>query len=235
MPTVKETKSQPKGWQFAKSLQFQLLSRTRSRIIEDLKLWQLPPVQSRTYSLDDQDEEQCCSILQQNGAFESNSRLRLLILLLPVTTILVLTRSYHPGHEITAVFPGGALRFTHPSGLQTVVPIVSGGLLVWVALHLVEFDAVQLLKPLVTELTSVVVMRLRSVFLHVPVQWSALSTLVAANFTPKTGGEKKQNKKRMALGSLGGCIDALGLGTQLTGEVFPPCASACGLPGDSYV
>lgn len=103
--------------------------------------------------------------------FEANSRLRLLILLLPVTTILVLTRSYHPGHEITAVFPGGgALRFTRPSGLQTVVPIVSGGLLVWVALHLVEFDAVQLLKPLVTELTSVVVMRLRSVFLHVPVQ-----------------------------------------------------------------
>lgn len=113
MPTVKERKSQPKGWQFAKSLQFQLLSRTRSRIIEDLELWQLPPVQSRTYSLDEQsvqqDKEQCCSILQQNSAFESNSRLRLLILLLPVTTILVLTRSYHPGHEITAVFPGGVL------------------------------------------------------------------------------------------------------------------------------
>lgn len=63
--------------------------------------------------------------------------------------------------------------------------MVSGALLVRVALHLVEFDAVQLLKPLVTELTGVVVVRLRSVFLHVPVQRGALPTLVAADFTSK--------------------------------------------------
>lgn len=60
------------------------------------------------------------------------------------------------------------------------------------ALHLVEFDAVQLLKPLVTELTGVVVVSLRSVFLHVPVQRSALPTLVAANFTPKRSEGKKR-------------------------------------------
>lgn len=76
-----------------------------------------------------------------------------------------------------------------------------------------EFDAVQLLKPLVTKLTSVVVVRLWSVFLHVPVQRGALSTLVAANFTPRRGEKKKKKKKRMELRSLGGCIDALGLGT----------------------
>lgn len=69
-----KTESQPKGCQFGKSLHFQLLSRTRSRIIEDLKLQQLPPAQSRTYRLDEQsvqqDEEQRRSTLQQNGAFE---------------------------------------------------------------------------------------------------------------------------------------------------------------------
>lgn len=96
------------------------------------------------------------------------------------------------------VLPGGALRFTRSSGLQTVVPIISCGLLVRVALHLVEFDAVQLLKPLVTKLTGVVVVRLWSVFLHVPVQRGALSTLVAANFTPRRGEKKKKEKKNGA-------------------------------------
>lgn len=107
------------------------------------------------------------------------------------------------------------------------------------ALHLVEFDAVQLLEALVTELTGVVVVRLRSVFLHVPVERGTLPTLVATNLTPKRGEKKKTKqkkpKKTTELRSLGGCINALGLSASLTGEAFPPCASACGLPGDSYV
>lgn len=85
------------------------------------------------------------------------------------------------------------------------------------ALHLVEFDAVQLLEALVTELTGVVVVRLRSVFLHVPVQRGTLATLVAANFAPKRGEKKKETKQKKPkktpteLRSLGGCINALGL------------------------
>lgn len=46
-----------------------------------------------------------------------------------------------------------------------------------------EFDTVQLLEPLVTELTGEVVVGLWSVFLHVPVQGCALATLVATDFT----------------------------------------------------
>lgn len=62
-------------------------------------------------------------------------------------------------------------------------PNTSGGLLVWVALQLMEFNTVQLLEPLLTELTGEVVVGLRSVFLHVPVQGRALATLVATDFT----------------------------------------------------
>lgn len=91
--------------------------------------------------------------------------------------------------------------FAGPSGLQTVIPIISAALFVWVALHLVEFDAVQLLKPFVTKLTGVVVVGLWSVFLHVPVQRGALPTLVAANFTPKIGEEKKTKTKQKKNGA----------------------------------
>lgn len=59
----------------------------------------------------------------------------------------------------------------------------SGCLLVWVALQFVEFNAVQLLEPLLAELAGVVVVGLRSVFLHVPVEGGALATLVATDFT----------------------------------------------------
>lgn len=191
-----KTESQPKGCQFGKSLHFQLLSRTRSRIIEDLKLRQLPPAQSRTYRLDEQsaqqDEEQRRSTLQKNGAFELKSRLFRLILLLPVTPIHLLTCWNHPGHEISAAMQ---FFFSILQGSRLSLPSFSGGLFVWVALHLVEFDAVQLLEALVTELTGVVVVRLRSVFLHVPVQRGTLPTLVATNFAPKRGEKKKTKTK----------------------------------------
>lgn len=51
-------------------------------------------------------------------------------------------------------------------------------------LQLVELDAVQLLEAFVAEVAGEVVVRLRRVFLHVPVQRRALATLVAADFTP---------------------------------------------------
>lgn len=46
-----------------------------------------------------------------------------------------------------------------------------------------EFNAVQLLEPLLTEFTGEVVVGLCSVFLHVPVQGRTLATLVATDFT----------------------------------------------------
>lgn len=51
-------------------------------------------------------------------------------------------------------------------------------------LQLVELDAVQLLEAFVAEVAGEVVVRLRRVFLHVPVQRRPLATLVAADFTP---------------------------------------------------
>lgn len=47
-----------------------------------------------------------------------------------------------------------------------------------------ELDTVQLLKALVAELAGEVVVRLRRVLLHVPVQRRALPTLIAADLTP---------------------------------------------------
>lgn len=51
------------------------------------------------------------------------------------------------------------------------------------ALQLVELNTVQFLESLLAELTGEVVVRLRSVFLHVPVQGRTLATLVATNLT----------------------------------------------------
>lgn len=73
---------------------------------------------------------------------------------------------------------------------NNVLPLVldtSDELLVWVAFQFVELNAVQLLKPLVTELTGVVVLGFWSVFLHVPVEGGTLATLVATDLTP--GGQ----------------------------------------------
>ena len=50
-----------------------------------------------------------------------------------------------------------------------------------------EFDAVQLLKPLSTVLAGEVVMGLWLVLLHVPVQRRPLSTLVPADLTSGEG------------------------------------------------
>lgn len=59
----------------------------------------------------------------------------------------------------------------------------SSRLLVRMTLQLVELNTVQFLKPLLAELTGEVVVRLWSVFLHVPVQGCTLATLVATNLT----------------------------------------------------
>lgn len=57
-----------------------------------------------------------------------------------------------------------------------------------------ELNTVQLLEPLVTELTREVVVGLWSVLLHVPVQGRSLSTLVATDFTPD-GGMKRMKRR----------------------------------------
>lgn len=62
------------------------------------------------------------------------------------------------------------------------------------AFQFVELNAVQLLKPLVTELTSVVVLGLRSVFLHVPVEGGTLATLVATDLTPEGAQPKAEER-----------------------------------------
>lgn len=103
MPTVKETLTKQKPSLKGASLVNRYISnsffRTRSRIIEDLKLRQLPPAQSRTYRLDEQSVEQ------------DEERL---ILLLPVTSIHLLTSSNHPGHEISAAMHFFSLSFRAP-------------------------------------------------------------------------------------------------------------------------
>ena len=73
---------------------------------------------------------------------------------------------------------------------------VSGGLLVGVALQLVELNTVQLLEPLVTELTGEVVVSLWSVFLHVPVQGRTLATLVAADLTSDRVRGDEETRRR---------------------------------------
>lgn len=76
------------------------------------------------------------------------------------------------------------------------VPVPSGCLFVWMALQFVEFNAVQLFKPLLTELTGVVVVGLWSVFLHVPVEGGTLAALIATDFTSnkRCGWEQKKEE-----------------------------------------
>lgn len=68
-------------------------------------------------------------------------------------------------------------------------------LFVRVTLQFVELHTVQLLEPLVAELTGEVVVGLRGVLLHVPVQGRALATLVATDLTPVGGGEEEENQR----------------------------------------
>lgn len=65
--------------------------------------------------------------------------------------------------------------------------VSSDRLLLWVALQLVELDTVQLLKAFATVLTRKVVVGLRRVLLHVPVERGSLPTLIAADLTLKWG------------------------------------------------
>lgn len=60
----------------------------------------------------------------------------------------------------------------------------SSGLVVWVAFESVELDAVQLLETLPAALTREIVLHLCRVLLHMPVERSALSALVATDLTP---------------------------------------------------
>lgn len=84
-----------------------------------------------------------------------------------------------------------------------IIPLVSsraassGGVLVRVALQLVELDAVQLLEALLAELAGEVVVRLRGVLLHVPVEGRPLAALVAADLTPdqRTGWEEEERRE----------------------------------------
>ena len=89
--------------------------------------------------------------------------------------------------------PGALWVLSSPGSLS----ISSGGLLVRVALQLVELDAVQLLEALPTVFTGEVVVSLRGVLLHVPVQRRPLSTLVTTDLTPgTTDGERRIERER---------------------------------------
>lgn len=60
----------------------------------------------------------------------------------------------------------------------------SGGLVIRVAFERVELDAVQLLKALPAAITREVILHLRSVLLHVPVEGRPLPALVATDLAP---------------------------------------------------
>ena len=66
------------------------------------------------------------------------------------------------------------------------------------ALELVELDTVQLLEAFAAVLTREVVVGLRGVLLHVPVEGCALPTLVPTDLTPteKGGGQGKNHRDR---------------------------------------
>lgn len=81
--------------------------------------------------------------------------------------------------------------------LVTSVPTPSGCLFVWMALEFVEFNTVQLFKPLLTELAGVVVVGLWSVFLHVPVEGGTLATLIATDFTSNRRCEWDRKRKKV--------------------------------------
>lgn len=82
--------------------------------------------------------------------------------------------------------------------LWVFLRLSSDGLLLWVALQLVELDAVQLLEALATVFAGEVVVGLRRVLLHVPVEGGSLPTLVAADLTP-VGKEKEEREGKKTI------------------------------------
>lgn len=86
------------------------------------------------------------------------------------------------GKNVSSTSPSGPFytSFVH----VTICQHTSDHLLVWVAFQFVEFNTVQLLKSLFTELTGVVVVGFWSVFLHMPVKGGTLATLIATDLTP---------------------------------------------------
>ncbi|TNN40729.1 hypothetical protein EYF80_049119 [Liparis tanakae] len=109
-------------------------------------------------------------------------------------------RPHPPGHErpdehgegkshllqrevFPLVPPGSPSRRRFTAAIYRASPAASGRLLVRVALELVELHAVQLLEALLAELAGEVVVGLRRVLLHVPVQRRPLATLVATDLT----------------------------------------------------
>jgi len=79
--------------------------------------------------------------------------------------------------------PFGSPGSPKPPGVLQLLSAASGRLLVRVALELVELHAVQLLEALLAEVAGEVVVGLRRVLLHVPVQRRPLATLVATDLT----------------------------------------------------
>lgn len=71
----------------------------------------------------------------------------------------------------------------------------SGSLVIRVALQLVELDAVQLLEALPAVLAGEVVVDVRGVLFHVPVQGGPLPALVATDLTPAGGSPSQQRPK----------------------------------------